>query len=159
MIFNGYCSRNCVARSRSRLPKLLVAVASLFAVDVSVTPASAGTCGTRYCGGVVTNNSSGYVFVSNNWCWSNQSRYWGNTLPCAPNWNAFAPSSYFLLAPTDTTVNYYSYYDTDAFRVDAGCRMTTWDGGYVIYDNRGSSSPMWVKINNLQRISITVACW
>lgn len=146
---------------RMRLIRLAVAVVSAIGLTVSVTaaPASAGNCTTKYCGGVVTNNSAGLVYVANDWCWPDRNRVWGNTLFCAPNWNSSASHSYFLLGHPDTTVNYSFYYDTDAFRVDAGCRMTVWDGSSTVHDNRGSSSPMWVKINNIQRISVSNACW
>jgi hypothetical protein len=151
-------SKSFIRRVMVRLSAVAILAAGLGAVGMG--SASASSCYTQYCGGVVSNNSNnGFLYVANNWCWGDRSTYWGNTLPCAPSWNSSGPNSFFLLGHPDTTANYYWYYDTDAFRVDAGCRMTTWDGSTVIYDNRGSSSPMWVKINNLQRISVTVPCW
>ena len=87
------------------------------------TPASASSCYTPWCGGVMTNNGSGYFWVTN--CWGSGTEWYGNFPPCATGgWNAYAANSYFWLAPTDTTANYYWYYDTGAFRIDAGCRMT-----------------------------------
>ncbi|HEY6797054.1 MAG TPA: hypothetical protein VI248_20465 [Kineosporiaceae bacterium] len=122
-------------------------------------PASATVCTTRGCGGIVRNNSSGLVRVSNNWCWGNKYVYYGNTLPCATTWSSTSYKSFFLLGHPDDTTNYYYYYDTDAFRVDARCKMTTWSGTHVIYDNSTSDTPMWVKINNDSDVTITLACW
>lgn len=147
---------------KRRLMSFVVAGMSAIGLTIgagAANPASAGTCGQPYCGGVVTNNSSGLLFVANNWCWGDRTRHWEDTLPCARTWNAYAPNSYFLLGHPDTTVNYSNYYDTDAFRVNAGCRMTVWDGSSTVHDNRGSGTPMWVKINDIQRITVQNPCW
>jgi len=142
------------------LKRLVVVVAALSVIGVAgpAEPAAASSCYTQYCGGVMTNNSSGLFYVANNWCWGDRDRWWGNILPCASTWNASAANSYFLLGRPDTTANYYWYYDTDAFRVDARCRMTAWAGTHVIFDNSTSNTPMWVKINNLSNYTVTVAC-
>ena len=123
------------------------------------SPAAAGTCGTPWCGGWVINNSNSGVFVrvANNWCWSNLSTYYGNTLPCAPTWSAYARNSFFLLAPGDQTNNYSYYYDTDAIRIDKGCKVYWYNGYTQIYDNTYGSAPMWIKLNNLSGVRITHA--
>lgn len=142
------------------LKKLAIVAVAIGVITAGspATPASASSCYTPWCGGVMTNNSSGYFWVTN--CWGSGTEWYGNFPPCATGgWNAYAANSYFWLAPTDTTANYYWYYDTDAFRIDAGCRMTTWSGSTVVYDNRGSSSHKWIKINNLSKITVQVACW
>jgi hypothetical protein len=132
----------------------LVAVATLaFVGAVPASPASAGTCSTRGCGGIVYNNSSGLFRVANNWCWPDRTTWRGTTLSCASSWNAYAPNSFFVLGHPDTTLNYSFYYDTDAFRVDPNCVYYDTTSSFT-YDNRGWSSPLWVKINNWSVVHI-----
>ena len=141
-----------------RLAVVLAALGSLVAI-APASPAAAGTCGTPGCGGYVINSGSSgvYVFVSNNWCWSSSNPYFGSTLPCAPTWNAFAYNSYFLLAPGDNTNNYSHYYDTDAIRIDKGCKVFWYNGTTNFYDNTFGSAAMWVKLTNLSGFTVTNA--
>lgn len=136
---------------------VVVAATAALAIVTPTSPAVAGTCTTKYCGGIMTNSSSGSIgglfFVSNNWCWSNRSEWYGSTLPCATKWSAYAYNSYFMLGHPDTTSNYPYYYDTDAFRIDPGCQLNASDG--TIYRNYDTTTPLWRKINNLSDIRIT----
>jgi hypothetical protein len=143
-------------KTNGRLALVAAAIAAAAAITVPAGPAAASVCTTQYCGGVVTNNSSGLIRVSNMWCWSNISTWYGSTLPCATSWNAYAYNSFFLLGHPDTTANYYYYYDTDAFRVDAGCQVHVYDGFEdLVFSDRGNATPMWVKITNNQKFTVT----
>ena len=137
-----------------RLAVAAVAIGTMVGVSPDA-PASASVCTTRNCGGVITNTQSKGIFVANNWCWSNKTRYYGNTLPCAPTWSDSSYQSYFLLLSGDSTADFYYFYDTDAFRVDAGCKVIMTDGGgYFAFDNLGGSQPMWAKISNVSKVRV-----
>ncbi|MGN9840185.1 hypothetical protein ACTMTI_18875 [Nonomuraea sp. H19] len=54
-----------------------------------------------------------------------------------------------LIGPRDSSSGYYFYYDVDGFRVLRGCRATVqYNGGgdVKVYDRRGYSTSMWVRI-------------
>ncbi|MCU7723304.1 hypothetical protein ODJ79_06245 [Actinoplanes sp. KI2] len=125
------------------------------------SPAMASTCSTKGCGGEVTNHSSRLVYVVNCWLSSNPGTWRGNIPSCATQWSAYASNAYFALGHPDTTNNYPKYYDTDAFRVDAGCVLTESDNGGAnqVYNNKGNSTPLWVKISNPSGVLIySVVC-
>src|SRR5690348_2741577 len=101
---NLYHSKALLTKWFARIA--VVAVASGLLVGTSLaTSASASVCHTRGCGGAITNNSSGYFFVTNNWCLTQTTPYYGNVLPCNPpqTWNDSDWNSYFLLTPGSTT--------------------------------------------------------
>lgn len=118
------------------------------------TSASAGTCTTRGCGGVITNASGKGIFVSNNWCWDTTSQYYGNTLPCATTWNDSAYRSYFLLLSGHSTTEFYYYYDTDAYRIDPHCTVSFEAGSTFTSITNSSSTPMWRKITNIANMKL-----
>lgn len=122
------------------------------------TSASAGTCTTRYCGGVFTNASSKGIFVSNNWCLNSTygTAYYGNVLPCnpTPTWNDTAYNSYFLLLGGHSTTEFYYYYDTDAYRIDPYCTATFEAGSTFTSITNSNSKPMWRKITNIARMKM-----
>jgi hypothetical protein len=118
------------------------------------TSASAGVCTTRGCGGVITNDSSRGIFVSNNWCWNSQSAYYGNTLPCATTWNDSAYRSYFYLLGGDSTADFYYFYDTDAYRIDPHCTVTFAAGAGFTSMSNSSSTPLWRKITNIANMRV-----
>lgn len=146
--------------ARSAVSAIVIGVVALVTPTI---PAAAGTvdpastCSTPYCGGIITNHASRGIFVANNWCWSTSNPYFGSTLPCAPTWNDHAYNSFFYLGIGDTTLNYPYYYDTDAFRVDANCIVTVYDGfENITYSNRGSSIARWEKISSVQRYTVQI---
>jgi hypothetical protein len=130
-------------------------VAAMLVTTLSA-PASASTCNTPGCGGVVTNHSTLLtILISNNWCWSDRSTDVEEHLPCAPNHNV--SNSYradFELPRGATSESYYYYYDTDAIRMYRGCRTMIAEGPFTfVYDRTGLPS-MWVKISNGERWSV-----
>lgn len=129
-----------------------IAACGIF-LSVSVSPAAAGTCSTPGCGGVVTNGASQSIAVAN--CWSGTgTRNYSTNLPsswCPNGWSTTKAGAMMNLGRGDSTYGYSKYYDTDAFRVYAGCRVVgNWggaSGSQFVFDRRGLSS-MWVKITD-----------
>lgn len=141
-------------RVRGRIAAYVVAIAATCGIllSVSVNPAAAGTCGTPWCGGVVSNGASESIAVAN--CWGTASRYYSNNMPsdvCPNGWSTTKHGAMMNLGRGDATLSYSKYYDTDGFRVYAGCRVIgNWgsaSGSQFVFDRRGLSS-MWVKITS-----------
>lgn len=149
--------RSCVKKVRIWIT--IIAVVSVLFVGSTATPAAAGTCTTQWCGGVVSNNSSSSIAVTN--CWPGTStRYYGDTLSCMTNgWAYNKRNAGMLLGRGDSTLSYYYYYDTDGFRVFKGCKVIGYWGGLggtpFSFDRHGYSTSMWVKINNWDYVYIS----
>jgi len=112
------------------IARAAVAVAA-FAGVVAISPASpaeASVCTTKGCGGEVANNSSRLVYVTNCWLSSNPATWRGTKPSCATQYTTAAYNAYFAMGHPDVTNHYYHFYDTDAFRVDAGCVLNMNDG-------------------------------
>ncbi|MGN9808597.1 hypothetical protein ACTMSW_04475 [Micromonospora sp. BQ11] len=140
-----------------KLRKIALSIALTAGTTASVlatagSPASAGTCSTPRCGGVVENDAASGpgVYIAN--CWSGTaSTYAGDNLPCTNNRvsSTTYPAAWFL-TPGQSSSSYPKYYDTDAYKVGANCVMTT--SGTTI-DRRGRGS-VWYKITNVNRIYV-----
>jgi hypothetical protein len=111
------------------------------------TPASANSsCYSYVACGTVSNTTSVPVRASKNWCWSNQTRYSGEVLPCERHGNSYIVSPHSGSTP---------FVDIDAFRARGGC-VTSWvtilklgSGNTPIVrfsaDRRGRGS-QWIKV-------------
>lgn len=133
------------------------ATVAAFAVSVGsplilATPASAGTCTTKGCGGEVSNNSRTDYSIRIANCWKD-SYGWeeeGDKLSCVTHpgsWGSYKADA--ELPRGDESKNHYYYYDTDAIRFYRGCVTTyhTWGLPKQTIDRRGKPS-LWRKINN-----------
>lgn len=137
---------------------LAMVVAVVAATLVVAAPAEAATCGSPGCGGSVRNvTSSRSVYVAN--CWSgSQDRVSGTAPPCATNglcWGCV--NAYYYVQPNQETTYWPSYYDVDAFRVDAGCFYQgygTYSGPFAI-DQRSRNYHLWQKIISTDHIYVT----
>jgi hypothetical protein len=147
---------------RKRIYGLLVStVVALAGVVMTAAPASAGTCNSPGCGGVVDHLPSSVgccLEVAN--CWSDAYGwvYYGDSPPCTQNrYSSNIPptsttGTMFYIFPGETTATLRYYYDTDAFKVRANCIMNFYDGSTI--DRRGRG-PAWYKITNLNYKSVT----
>ena len=143
----------------------VAAVAGGLLVGTSLaTSASATVCYTKGCGGAITNHSTRYFFVTNNWCLTQTTPWYGDHLSCKVNgvlvpqtWSQRDWNSYFLLPTGDTTLNYDHYYDTDAFRIDGHCTVVVQDSsGSATRIYNSSSTPMWHKIRDFDKLTVTL---
>lgn len=138
---------------------LLVTQGGSAAVASPVSPAS--VCTTPGCGGVVTNGASNLpIRITNNWCWSDRSRYEGDSLPCVTHAND--PNHYqadFELPSRQTSKSYYYYYDTDAYRIYRGCVVRGNEGGSTFDIDRRGKPSLWIKISNGTTVNIaSISC-
>jgi hypothetical protein len=109
------------------------------------TPASANSsCYSYVACGTVSNTTSVPVRASKNWCWSNQTRYSGEVLPCERHGDSY------IVAPRSAST---PFVDIDAFRARGGC-VTSWvtiskvgnvPNGRFSVDRRGRGS-QWIKV-------------
>jgi hypothetical protein len=128
---------------------IAVAMASSLLVAPMADQASAGTCTTPYCGGVVINNSRTSIGVANCWDTAFGGFDYGDQLDCMWNgWNLYAYNAGIRIGPYDSSAGYYHYYDVDGFRVFRGCRVWgEWNGDRPFSFNRqGYSTSLWVRI-------------
>ncbi|WP_343449058.1 hypothetical protein [Micromonospora oryzae] len=141
-----------------------VAIATISTITATPSSASAGTCTIPGCGGIVNNygTSPWSIRVANNWCWSSQTTYVGDTLPCVTNpGSSNTYQADFELPYNKTTGTYYFYYDTDAFRVYRGCKVTYHLNsiGPLTNDRRSLTTSLWIKISSVDRVTIdSIAC-
>ena len=114
------------------------------------SPAEAGTCSTKGCGGAVINNTKRVVYVTNCWLSGNPGIWYGSVPSCATNgYDVTKANSYYGLGPNQNTDSFSKYYDTDALRVDNGCTLTFYNGiENQTWSARGVGSHLWVKITS-----------
>ncbi|MFI6283130.1 hypothetical protein [Streptomyces sp. NPDC050988] len=153
-----------VRKGRKTLVALLTAALAAIMITAA-NPASAGTCTTPYCGGVVRipssaggNSIGNGVAITN--CWNSGGFDYGDSHPCMRN--GWSNTSYYAgkyLFRGQTSASYYHYYDVDGFRVFRGCTVRGyWDGGSAFSFYAGSTS-MWVRITGTSEAVITsVSC-
>lgn len=119
---------------------------------LTASPASATTCPTPECGGVVRNVTSASVWVSNCWQDGGETRE-GASPPCATNGASQnrVNAIWFLGQNQVSTDLGRFYYDVDAVQMVAGCRTSFQTlAGLRVYDRRGLSS-LWVKISSEEK--------
>lgn len=149
---------------RKALTKALALAFTIPAITFAlpVTPASAGDCDIKFCGGVVINKASRSIVVSN--CWDDDNIYVqeGHYLKCHENTDGSIRigndrrAAIGLLAGHATYQSRYSrYYDTDAVRFPSGCvteARFAWEGPYIT-DRRGRP-PLWGRIESWQEFTV-----
>jgi hypothetical protein len=97
--------------------------------------------------GEVTNGNASLVDIANGWCWSDKTRWVGETLPCK-----------VAVRRLNRNQNSKAFFkDTDAFKAVWGCK-TSWTingtvGGFS--DRRGKRVSEWIKVNNFQLAKIS----
>ncbi|MFI6920810.1 hypothetical protein ACIBIZ_12730 [Nonomuraea spiralis] len=124
------------------------------AADASAVE-TAGTCDYSGCGGIVWNfGSSKYVTVAN--CWqAGSTTYYGEKPPCVTNgYQSSMRNAMWWLARGEATDDLPYYYDTDAFKVDAGCVMKYIKDGYNYTRDRRGLSSMWEKISDSTSVRV-----
>jgi hypothetical protein len=123
-------------------------------------PAMADTCPTPGCGGVVRNQASHDLDVSN--CWSGSSgTYVGAFPPCVTifSQNSYHAAWFLTTGKTSTSLGVH-YYDVDAYQAPAGCVTRGQQSGSTFsYDRRGKDA-FWIKISSATKdvIVTSIAC-
>ena len=120
-------------------------------------PAMADTCPTPGCGGVVRNEASRELDVSN--CWSGSSgTYVGAFPPCVTifSQNSYNAAWFVTKGHTSTSLGKY-YYDVDSYQAPAGCvTLGQQSGSTFSYDRRGKDA-YWIKISSATKDVIVTA--